>query len=98
MPPSSYLDPMKSLKEFGGKVFIFMAAMVGISIGKSCMQDRHQATKLEAPEQRYARERNAQMVERIMNGEKPKPKEEKRKYPRALPGGGLDWTGVERPK
>lgn len=78
---------MKTLRVVLVRIGFVMVAFLGIVIGKLVS---HRPSPKETPAQKEATERK--LVEQIMG--KPS-KEERRKYPRALPGGGLDWTGVE---
>lgn len=81
-------------------VYAFMGAFACFAV--SIFAGAYFDSKSGGPERRAAdlkvREEKADAArrERIMKsfGEKKTPKEEPRRYPRALPGGGLDWTGV----
>lgn len=85
-------------KKIGTYAFMGALACFGVSILAGTYHD----SKSGGPERRAAdlkvkrEQADAVARERLMKslGEKKAPKEEPRKYPRALPGGGLDWTGV----
>ena len=79
---------MKGFKEFMGKAAILVCAIFGISLGKACVE----RSRPERPE--VTREERVKLFRQSLD-KRAKTKEEPRKYPRALPGGGLDWTGVE---